>query len=409
MVEAAVAATQLILSVPTRSFQGHKNTVSAVAVFPDGRRIVMSSHDQLRLWDLTWTNGVMLKKMEGHSSSVRAVTVSRDGQFIASGDVNGKLIIWSGDTGTPVSTRAISAHTDRLRSLDFSPDGTILATGSKDKSAKLWNTKTWEMHGKPIDCGTRATCVRFSPTIGELTLAIATDRHIEIWDIRTWICIAKLESAFHAGNCSLVWTPDGTRLLSGGSTWNPTIREWDTSTWQPVGDPWVGHTAYIDALAISPNGRLVVSASDDNHVRLWRRSDRRTIAIFMHSQPVSCVTFSIDGKHVFSGGRDVKMSEWAVPEDALLLAPRKDTLLSVPPKERDPDVSSHLIRRWHPLILYQEAWRESNAQEQTTASVMKESSYSFGANDYSTLMLHVDLPYGFDGPPCMHYWGSADG
>jgi WD40 repeat protein len=87
-------------------------------------------------------------------------------------------------------------------------------------------------------------------------------------------------------------------------------------TWQQVGHPWKGHTQAIYAIAIHPAGTLVASASDDTHVRLWRLSDRQTIAIFKHSSPLRSVTFSSDGKHILSGGEDKKISEWAVPKNA---------------------------------------------------------------------------------------------
>ncbi|KAG1785874.1 uncharacterized protein HD556DRAFT_1450312 [Suillus plorans] len=116
--------------------------------------------------------------------------------------------------------------------------------------------------------------------------------------------------AHKSSNLSLAWTPDGTRLLTGGSYQDPTIREWDTTTWKQVGDPWTGHTGYILAIAIHPAGTLVASASSDNHVRLWQLSDRRTIAVFKHSLDSLCVTFSVDGNHIFSGGCDKMISEW---------------------------------------------------------------------------------------------------
>jgi WD40 repeat protein len=42
---------------------------------------------------------------------------------------------------------------------------------------------------------------------------------------------------------------------------------------------------------------------------------KKTIAIFQHSAPTMCVTFSVDGKHILSGGGDKMISEWVVPED----------------------------------------------------------------------------------------------
>jgi tetratricopeptide (TPR) repeat protein len=110
---------------------------------------------------------------------------------------------------------------------------------------------------------------------------------------------------------------DGSRLFSGGNGSDPTIREWDTSTWQQVGDPWKGHFKNIHALSLNSSGTLLASASHDNRVRLWRLSDRRNIAILKHSEEVNCVTFSANGKHILSGGVDKKISEWPASEDTL--------------------------------------------------------------------------------------------
>jgi WD40 repeat protein len=300
--------SQLIPSTtPIRTFEDHENSILAVAVFPDKRRMVTGSLDKtLRLWDLE--KGVVLKKMEGHSGIVLGLAVSRDGQIMASSDENGEIITWHGETGESL-TEPIKAHSDRIWSVDFSLDGAVLVTGSYDKITKFWCTKTWQMQGEPIQCGDHVTCVRYSPS-GEL-LAIATYSNIQIYNSGTREHVAS----FGVLSFSLAWTPDGTRLLSGGNSKDPTIREWDTLTWQQVGHPWEGHTQAIYAIAIHPAGILVASVSDDNHVRLWRLSDQRTIAIFEHSSPLRSVTFSSDGKHIFSGGKDKKISEWAVPKN----------------------------------------------------------------------------------------------
>jgi WD40 repeat protein len=259
----------------------------------------------LRLWDLE--TGVVLKKMEGHSSQVEALAVSRDGQIIASSDLGGKIIAWHGENGESL-TKPIKAHSNEINSVDFSPDGTVLATGSYDGMTKFWCTKTWQMQGDPIEC--QAYCIQYSPS-GEL-LAIATSKDIQIYNPGTRERVASIEAQAQ----SLAWTPDGTRLLSGGDEDDPTIREWDPLTWQQVGQPWEGHTSHIWAIGIDPAGTLVATASHDKHVRLWRLSDQQTIGIFKHSSEVFTVTFSIDGRHILSGGYDKKISEWEVPTGA---------------------------------------------------------------------------------------------
>ncbi|KAG2128626.1 uncharacterized protein EDB93DRAFT_168427 [Suillus bovinus] len=269
-------------TTPLRTFINHEKSVKAIAVFPDKRRIVTSSGDKiLRLWDLE--TGVVLKEMEGHSREVYALAVSRDGQIIASGDASGEVIAWHGKT--------------------------VLATGSDN--TKLWCTKTWKMQGDPINSDYNyfvrfcACCVRYSPS-GELLAIATTGDNIQIYNTGTRECVASFTGH------TLAWTPDGTRLLSEDIS---CIREWNTSTWQQVGHPWKGHTEHINAIAINPAGTLVASASVDHHVRLWQFSDGRTIAIFQHSFIPRCVTFSMDGKHLLSGGYDNKISEWAVPSN----------------------------------------------------------------------------------------------
>ncbi|KAG2153445.1 uncharacterized protein EDB93DRAFT_1248718 [Suillus bovinus] len=285
------------IATATRTFEGHDNSVFAVAVFPDRRRMVTASYDKtLRLWDLD--GGVVLKIIEGHRFGVYTVAVSRDGQFIASGDDGGELIAWNRDGESLI--------------------------------------KPIKVQGDSINCGTGAqiTCVRYSPS-GE-HLAIATKLNIQIWNSSKRECIAKFQghSAFNeAWNLSLVWTPDGKQLVSAGNTLDPTLRIWDSLTWTQVGEPYKGHTDSVYMIALNPTGTIIASASYDLQVRLWRLSDRRTIAIFKHPNKVYCVAFSTDGKHILSGGKDCTISKWAVPfvedipedqqlDDAL----RKDTL-----------------------------------------------------------------------------------
>ncbi|KAG2368632.1 WD40-repeat-containing domain protein [Suillus spraguei] len=325
------------ITTPLREFRCH-HCVRATAVLPDKLRMVTASNDnRLRLWDLK--TGVVLKKMEGHRNWVRCLAVSRDGQLIASGDKDGVVIVWHGKTGESLA-EPIEAHSSGIFSLDFSPDGKVLASGSRDKKMKLWNTKTWQQQGDPFGCASDVNCVRYSPS-GEL-LAIATSTDIQIYNSGTRECVASFkgftDSGYTTYNTSLAWTPDGTRLLTG-SKWGPTIREWDTSTWQQVGNPWTGHSGDISAIVVNSAGTLVASASHDNHVRLWQLSDRRTIAIFKHSSYTVCATFSVDGKHIFSGGTDDMISEWAVPKlDEMLW---KNALLDAQ-KAIKLDPSSHI-------------------------------------------------------------------
>jgi WD40 repeat protein len=314
--EMAEDAEQNIIptSTPVRAFENGEEPVLAVAAFLDGERMVTSGKT-LRLWNLK--NGVVLQTMEGHRDCVWAVAISRDGKLIASGDEMGALIFWEGDSGNSL-TEAIDAHNTWISSVDFSPNGAVLATSSSDWTTKLWSTETRQREGDPIDCGAPVHCVRYSPCGG--LLALAAGKGIQIWIPGTRERVADFNAVpAISPNLSLAWTPDGARLLSAGSYCDPTIREWDSSTWKQVGDPWNGHTSDIRDIVVNPAGTLVASASHDKTVRLWRLSDRQTIASFQleHSDEVFSVIFSTDGKHMLGGGYDNNVSEWVVPQDAL--------------------------------------------------------------------------------------------
>ena len=65
----------------------------------------------------------------------------------------------------------------------------------------------------------------------------------------------------------MAFSPDGTRLASGGA--DNTVRVWDAATGQPVGQPLTGHTDWVNSVAFSPDGHRIASGSADNTVRLW--------------------------------------------------------------------------------------------------------------------------------------------
>ncbi|KAG2047946.1 WD40 repeat-like protein [Suillus hirtellus] len=200
-----------------------------MAALLDGRRMITASKDKmLCLWDLK--SGEVLKKMEEHRGALNALAVSRDGKLIASGDTRGELIASHGETGESL-TRPIKVHSATILSIDFSPDGAVLATGLDDGTTKFVSTRTWQVQGNPIKSNCLVRCIRYSPS-GTL-LGIATREKTEIYKSGKRHCVAKFKG-HRKTNFSLAWTPDGTRLLTGGDHQDPTIREWDISTWNRI-------------------------------------------------------------------------------------------------------------------------------------------------------------------------------
>jgi len=123
----------------------------------------------------------------------------------------------------------------------------------------LWDTSTWQRKGDPLLCGSE---LDFHQPGNKLGIATGSE-DIQIWDLDRRERLAQFNGHrdFNdAGDVSLTWTGDGTRLLSVGTHSNPIIRSGDTSTWKQVGDPWSGHDEDEDI-----NGHILAHVS-------WRRA-----------------------------------------------------------------------------------------------------------------------------------------
>ena len=93
---------------------------------------------------------------------------------------------------------------------------------------------------------------------------------MRLWDPATGAEQAALTG--HDGPVTAVaFSPDGRRLAS--ASWDGTVRLWDPATGAEQA-ALTGHDGPVTAVAFSPDGRRLASASDDGTVRLWTARQR---------------------------------------------------------------------------------------------------------------------------------------
>ena len=204
----------------------HYAPVLAVAQSPNGGVFVTGGQladdrgetrpSAIRFWDIS--TGELLRESYGHRGSVRSLSYSGDGQLLASGGDGGEVRVW--DPGTGEALRTLAGQVGPVRSVVFSPRGNLLAS-SDGQSLWIWNLAS----GLP------------------------------------WIKQRLEEGELGA----LAFFPSGKYLASGGDK----LRIWSASSGAQVKE-LAGHQGAIRDLAVSSDGRLLVTGSADRTALVWK-------------------------------------------------------------------------------------------------------------------------------------------
>lgn len=293
-----------------RTWRGHKEWVDVLAVTPDGQRVVSSSSDgtvrvwnlrtgrceytlhareqavgsttiallsdgrgvlsspyegPLRIWDLR--TGDVEWERKGFATTMEAVAISQDGRQII-GSQGGPLRVWNIARGPALRKRV--GHAGTVRAIAFTPNGQLVISGSYDGTLKVWNVLSGQMeHMLTVD---------EEPIEAVVTLpsqqAVSCNRQgdLVVWDLDHGTVVRALGRHPHAKR--LAATPDGHRLVSYGSTGQ--LKVWDLTTGQPEGTLGSDDLPSVQHIAITEDGRWVVT-SGGRKISAWHLRSRSQI------------------------------------------------------------------------------------------------------------------------------------
>jgi WD40 repeat protein len=254
----------------------------------------------------------------GHTStgytSNTVAEITKDGKYILSGNVDGKIIMWETETCKEVKTLRCL---DDVTNLALSSDGRYLASSDR---YYVKNVNVWE-----ISSGRKKQSFSIEVTAGAPVLFCNNDKNIlaggsdeilRLWDIESGELIREFKTApkdtlYGTDISSMILTPDGKKVIVGYqhnasdengnriNTGNKSIRIMDINAGESVLS--FNDVGCVSALGITPDGKELISLSWQDSARVWDPDTGRQIRAFL-TNGASAIDISAGGRYALLGG-----------------------------------------------------------------------------------------------------------
>jgi WD40 repeat protein len=287
----------------------HLHSGSTVTFAPDGKHLVaLSWNGEGYLFDLATGRPVRVSRTEG----IRGVNVPR-ARFSPDGNTLAVPAIQRGQAGVLL----LDPRTGKERlwwqnggatahGLAFSADGKILAVGSPPG-----------LHLLDPATGRELRQIRAKGREPVRLVAFAPDGKTVAWAAQDGIVLSHVATGKEVGRLAfegrlvpeLAFTPDAKALV--GCSQDGMVRLWDVAG-RKLRKEWRAHAFHCRAVALSHDGKTVAVSTLGNAVRLWSLPDGTEISagVDEHDTAIQAVAFSPDSKLLVSGGRDQQLHLW---------------------------------------------------------------------------------------------------
>ncbi len=148
-------------------------------------------------------------------------------------------------------------------------------------------------------------------------LAAATGNTVQFFNIENQKMIRQFESVHSNTILTIDVSADDTRLVSGGK--DGLIVLWDTKSGEVI-QKLNYHQGVVTSVKFSADARYLVSGASDNKVILYDLSSKEIKFTFTHADDILAVAFSPDGKTVASASADQSIKFWDVEVGAQIFS-----------------------------------------------------------------------------------------
>jgi WD40 repeat protein len=268
----------------------HAGAVTAVAISPDGTRLVTGCDDkQVRLWSMAGDK--VERTFTGPTLAVLSVAVSRAGDRVAAGGADKSLFVWESPTAKEV--RKLTGLSGAVKAVGLPADGKSVVAGLADGSVKLFDLATGK-EGKPLTGHKGAVNALALPSKGDTVVTGGEDGAVMLQPL--------------AGGAPVIWKaagpvadvavrPDAAMLAVGTGK--------AVQLFTPAGklESTITTPANVRAVAYSFDGKRLAVAGDDNQARIYG-SDGGLEETMAHDAAVNAAAFSTDGRRLVSASAD---------------------------------------------------------------------------------------------------------
>ncbi|MEH2393159.1 MAG: WD40 repeat domain-containing protein [Nostoc sp.] len=306
-----------------QTLQGHNRGINCLAFSSacnNGKALPIlasGSRGETKLWDLS--KGELIDTLSeypwvisGLVDEVNSLAFSSDGQTLVSCGADSTIKLWH--VGALDLIDILHKHNGVVRCAAFTPDGRMLATGGDDRKILFWDLMQRQVAIALSLDDTAAHSLVLSRD-GE-TLVTGSYRKIKVWRTLPKTGIKSLKDAqpLHTlmGHShivrSLAISTDGKILVSG--SWDQTIKIWHLETVELL-HTLKGHRDRVYAIALSPDGQIIASGSADKTIKLWHLQTGELLGTFTgHGNIVTALAFTASGEMLVSGSLDKTIKIW---------------------------------------------------------------------------------------------------
>ncbi len=195
---------------------GHQTTVGASAFSADSRFFATIDWDGVILvWDVANLSAAPQRlSVSGHNSFLAYLAFTGDGRYLlaASGTT---ISLWALDNLSAPPLRTSTKHTQVTTGLAVSADSTTVIVTSSSWVIELWTLADGELHFKAAtNASGSIAALAASPTAASFAVG-TTEGAVEVWSLDTLANPRRILRPHQGKVTALAYTPDGRTLISG--------------------------------------------------------------------------------------------------------------------------------------------------------------------------------------------------